>query len=29
LSTRNLIQKGVGGLLIMGGVALIEMQQKS
>jgi drug/metabolite transporter (DMT)-like permease len=29
LSTRNLIQKGIGGLLIMGGVALIEMRQKS
>ncbi len=26
LSARNLIQKGVGGLLIMGGVVLIEMQ---
>jgi hypothetical protein len=29
LSARNLFQKGVGGLLIMAGVALIETQQFS
>jgi hypothetical protein len=27
LSARNLVQKGVGGLLIMAGVALIEVRQ--